>query len=205
MKKLLLLLTLIGGGAATARAQNSIAAGTVALGGSIGYDRSSTETGLGGSTANVSESQFNFAPAASYFVADNLAIGLDLNLREQRPGNNRGLSVGPFVQYYKMFSEQFGLTGAFGAGYTLFDQSAVLGNQFFKFKSSGFYAGITPGIVFFPIPKFALNATIGRLGYSRVSVNDDDAPAGYESSRSDFGARFGLNQLQLGGTFYFGR
>lgn len=231
MKKFILL-ALVAVSAQTAHAQ-SIAAGTISLGGSIGY---SSSTGKGSQTAGgttfsteTKTSQFSFTPAVGYFVADNLAIGLELgytayrrpyDTRTPAPATVRAeldptttLRVGPYVQYYKMVSEQFGVLGTLGGGYQStreFDYTSNSGSALIaEQKASGYYAALTPGIIFFPIPKFGISASIGSLGYNRLNydypTNSGNKPDGYESKSSDFGARFGVSQLQFGGTLYLGR
>ena len=232
MKKFFLL-GLLAIGAAEAQAQ-SIAAGTISLGGSIGYsqytNKNSSQSSNGTTYSSETKGgQFNLSPSVGYFVADNLAVGLSLGYNSYRnsfttysPSSSFGLKeldpqtrlrVGPYVQYYKMLTEQFGIVGTLGAGYQnlRFQNYGGSNNQtIFDYKASGYYAGLTPGIVFFPIPKLGLSASIGSLGYSRYNYDyptgtASPVPANYESTSSDFGASFGLDQLQFGGTYYFGR
>lgn len=219
MKNVLLLSFLI---ASTGAAQaQSIAAGTISLGGSIGYNRQSDESQfpLNGNSVNEERttSSFQFSPSAGYFVADNLAVGLSLGYSTSRtafertgPGStnqegaNQGTSfrVGPYVQYYKMLSEQFGVLGTLGAGYV---GSSSENNDVTISKARGGYASLTPAVIFFPIPKFGISASIGNLGYERQELKSENSASGVETSVSGFGASFGLNQLLLGGTYYFGR
>ena len=211
----------------------SIAAGTVSLGGSIGYsrttDKESSKVGTITTSSETKRSEFRFSPAVGYFVADNLAIGLEFGYAAYRqpyssftpaPAGVRAeldptttLRVGPYVQYYKMLSEQFGVLGTLGGGYQSFrgfDYSRGGGNPLVvEQKASGLYAALTPGVIFFPVPKFGISASVGSLGYSRLNydypTNSGNKPDGYEESSSSVGASFGLAQLQFGGTFYLGR
>ena len=234
MKKLLILSLLVASAGAT-HAQ-SIPAGTISLGGNVGYSRSSSKTSSGSGsnsfTTETTNSQFSIEPSVGYFVKDNLAIGLSLGYSAVRnnstyysavPGGynqpeldpTTRFRIGAFAQYYHMLTEQFGFTGLLGAGY----QSTHIYNYndfgtgrpvAVDYKGSGYYASLTPGIVFFPIPKLGLGASIGSLGYSHMSYDYPTgrgftAPMGYESTTSDFGASFGLSQLLLSGTYYFGR
>lgn len=231
----ILLVAAFSAACAAAHAQNAISAGTVALGGSIGYSRSSDEesqkSGSTNYTAQTKSSRFSFAPSVGYFVADNLAVGLsasysangkDYTTYTPTPATVRTeldpttrLRVGPFVQYYKMVSDQFGLVGTLGGGYQNYrDQfysgngnSAVVATQ----KGSGYYVALTPAVIFFPIPKLGLSASIGSIGYDRLSYDfpttggGNNAPSDYKNIQSEFGANFGLSQLQFGGTYFFGR
>ncbi|WP_310396696.1 hypothetical protein [Hymenobacter sp.] len=224
MKKIFLFALLVAGAKVTYA--QSIAAGTISLGGSIGYSRNSdeveTQVGSNTFTTEVAESEFRFTPAVGYFLADNLAVGLNLGysaasekITNTGPGATSpnsldawtSLRVGPYVQYYKMLSEQFGVLGTLGAGYqNTFTPSASGGNsRIIETKTNGFYAGLTPGVIFFPIPKFGISASIGGLGYDRVEVKRSDDDDGRSRNLSNLGASFGFDQLQFGGTFFLGR
>ena len=219
-------------GVQLAQAQ-SIPAGTVSLGGNIGYSRTSGKSSSSNPsgttfTAETSTSQFTLAPSVGYFVADNLSIGLSLSYQAynryyttytpaqgtQRPQLEPTtlFRIGVYGQYYKMLSEQFGFTGTLGAGYQTQHDYAYTGQggtTISELKGSGYYAALTPGIVFFPIPKLGLTASIGSLGLDHLTydypTNAGNTPNGYENYSNTFGASFGLSQLQFGGTWYFGR
>ena len=226
MKKLILL-ALLASSTAAVQAQ-SIAAGTISLGGSIGYNQNTAKSEFKSSNGDVftfetTVSQFQFSPSAGYFLADNLALGLNLGYTAARTKQtfagprttspnpldaSTTLRVGPYVQYYKMLSEQFGVLGTLGAGY----QSSFMpfygnsnSNTVVESKAKGFYASLTPGVIFFPVPKFGISASIGGLDYDRVGVERSDDANGRTQSVSAFGAGFGLSQLLFGGTLFLGR
>ncbi|RZK16083.1 MAG: hypothetical protein EOO56_20995 [Hymenobacter sp.] len=205
-------------------AQSPLKAGTVALGGGINYTHNGEEVTSGSGYYNNSSSYSNntltLSPAVSYFVADNLSIGVDLNYSIQETmykynsGNSTptyrdytSLRLGPFVRYYKLLNDQFGFTGTLGAGYERDSQptSTNIGNST-TLKSNGFYAALTPGIIFLPIPKLGIGASIGGLGYSRLNVKPENTTnSDYSDVASTFGANFGLAQLTFSGTYFFGR
>jgi hypothetical protein len=133
-------------------------------------------------------------------VADNLAVGINASYQSTRQYDARFFQVGAFVQYYQMVSEQFGFTGTLGAGYQHAKYSFSSSD-----KQNGFYAGLTPGLVFFPIPKLAIGASIGGLNYSQLSYKNDSFNGSDTYKSSTFGANFGLAQLLFSGTYYFGR
>lgn len=241
MKKLFIL-ALLAATAGTSYAQ-SIKAGTVSLGGSVGYYRSSSTQSASyntGSSPNPTPysytnenaySQFSIAPSVGYFVADNLAIGAMLSYTSQKQKSsssssnggigsitpemdpNTSLRIGVYAQYYKMLGEQFGLIGTLSGGYQTGTTYNLSNNQgTIETKGNGYYAGITPGIVFFPIPKLGISASIGSLGFDHysydfptVTASGTIAPSNYENKTNTFAASFGLSQLQFGGTYYFGR
>ena len=115
------------------------------------------------------------------------------------------LRLGAYVQYYKMLTDQFGLVGTLGGGYqynrTIYSYGNTGNVSTSGVTAKGYYVNLTPGIVYFPIPKLGISATLGSLGYSRLK----ETPTSLEPVTTDFGASFGLNQLQFGGTWYFGR
>ena len=219
MKKNLLLLALLGGTVTAAHAQTAIPAGTVSLGGNVGYYRRVSTAQIPGSSQEYKsvQSQFQIAPSVGYFVADNLAVGLNLGYTTTKntytgpfstPTSDldptTALRGGAYVEYYKMLTDQFGLVGTLGAGYQSSRTNTFGpggGTTSSEIKAKGVYAGLTPGIIYFPIPKLGISATVGGLAYSRSK----ETPNASEPVTTEFGANFGLSQLQFGGTYYFGR
>ncbi|MCB2410452.1 hypothetical protein [Hymenobacter lucidus] len=229
MKKFIWAAMLLSGSTLAAHAQ-TIAAGTVSLGGSVGYSSNKNTFNTTFNNVNYSGEQksstFHITPSVGYFFADNIAAGLQLGYSAystrttQTPNNGpvppeldptTNFSAGAYVQYYKMITEQFGVVGTLNGGYQNEKDYDYINNstQISERKGSGLYTSLTPSIVFFPIPKLGLSASVGGLGYSRMSydypTNSGTVPAGYENKTSSLGASFGLDQLQFGGTFYFGR
>jgi len=220
MKNQLLLLALLGGTVSVAHAQTAIPAGTVSLGGNVGYYRHTEKAQVpGGNLGSESvSSQFQISPSVGYFVADNLAIGLNLGYTATKntytstfttPLSDLAPNItfrgGAYVQYYKMLTDQFGLVGTLGGGYQYNRVTNIYGpagsQSTSETKQKGYYASLTPGIVYFPIPKLGISATVGSLAFSRLK----ETPNAAEPVYTDFGASFGLSQLQFGGTWYFGR
>lgn len=197
----------------TSGGTSAIPAGTVSLGGSIGYNRQTDTQDLPGTAqAKVSRSTFQVAPSVGYFLADNLSIGLNLSYAAQRTTFDptlrpnldaaTSLRVGPYVQYYKMLSEQFGVMGTLSGGYARsVAPRYITPSTTAEEKSSGVYADLAPGIIFFPVPKFGISATIGSLSYNRTRPDDSAT----EFASTSFGAEFSLSQLNFGGTYFFGR
>jgi hypothetical protein len=194
--------------------QTVIKAGTVALGGSINYAQTEeVRPGAAyyGSTSITSTNKlFNFTPSLSYFVTNQLSIGVEANWSIQeltdKSSNssasyrtNTGLRIGPFVRYYYMLSNQFGFTSTLGAGYERDTRTTAS-------DANGFYAGLTPGLIFLPIPHLGLGASIGGLNYSRLSLKPHGSTTNNEDDIvSSFGASFGLAQLTFSGTYFFSR
>ena len=225
MQKVIFLAAALGLVAQLGHAQSAIKAGTVALSGSINFTQNKEEStppsypGSNNYTYTSTNKVFNFNPGISYFVADNLAVGLDatwgIQELSQKSGSSSSFSyrtstslrVGPFARYYYMLTDQFGFTGTLGAGYARDSQPASIGSgNSYDLKATGFYAGLTPGLIFLPIPRLGLGASIGGLGYNRLSVKPDGGNfTSGDDIISTFGASFGLAQLTFSGTYFFGR
>jgi hypothetical protein len=231
MKKLLFLALLSSGGIAKAQ---SIGAGTISLGGNVGYhvntDKSVT-SGTNGYTRTDQQKEFNLTVGANYFVVDNLSVGFSVNHVALggnttfsptqsgfiAPGAPHGWKwrVGPTAQYYKMFTEQFGVIGTLSGGYennrirNLQMVAVPVGTGYPPLyyysdeTAKGYYGGLTPSIVFFPVPRFGLTASIGSLEYRHV--NNSSPVSNVKYSSSSFGTNFGFDQLLFGGNYYFGR
>lgn len=217
MKKLLSLVALCAL-AQTSYAQTAINAGTLQVGGGINYTTSNEDITIKiGSISNTNKYTVNsltLTPSVGLFVANNLALGVNFSYTAANNYSNSGvtttqtpttqLRVGPYVQYYKMVTEQFGFVGTLGGGYER-DYQPGIGAQGINITTDGSYVGLTPGIVFFPIPKLSVGASIGSLAYTHLKVKPDKASGDYDDTISTFGAGFGLSQLLFSGTYYFGR
>ncbi|GAA4351663.1 hypothetical protein GCM10023185_10510 [Hymenobacter saemangeumensis] len=130
--------------ASASTAQGQIAAGTMMLGGSVGYIQQSTEGAVGNTNEKLSELwQFNVSPTAAYFLVDNLAVGLNLGysgstgtlynyiravpiggtgsgvtvLQDVSELRSYNLRVGPIARYYQFVGEKAALFGQLGGGY----------------------------------------------------------------------------------------
>jgi len=203
-----------------AHAQEVIKAGTVQLGGSINYNQQHLSTPNAVNTApDMTTRTFFFSPAAGYFILDNLAVGVSLSYSKSTntysgPASTidyrrQQFSIGPYVQYYQMLTQHFGLVGTLAAGYSrdtendsFASSNAPNGATFYK--RNGFLTSLTPGIVFFPITRFALSSSFGGLSYS-YATNDGGSTIDSQNTYTTFGANFGLSQLTLSGTYFFGR
>ncbi|MDB5234264.1 MAG: hypothetical protein JWR44_1257 [Hymenobacter sp.] len=192
---------------------------------------------VGTYTNEATNSQFGAFSSVGYFVASNLAIGVSLGYDSRKSAQkttststpsfpaltalpdldpNTTVRAGAFVQYYKFFGEQFAVIGTMGGGYQHAKSYAYLYNNggnlpiATTYKGNGYYAELTPGIIFFPIPRIGISASIGSLGFSHFN-NDVPETAGftppnsYKNTSDNFSSGFGLDHLAFGGTYYFGR
>jgi hypothetical protein len=129
-------------------------------------------------------------------------------------------SAGIFGQYYKMIGEQFGLTARLGVSYYQSSERGTIddGSQGYyrahHNTSQGYYLSLTPGVIFFPSKRLGLSLTMGSLGYDHtkstssdtsLDLNGELGTSRSEGTMDSFAARFGFDQLYLGGAYYFGR
>ncbi|RYE90462.1 MAG: hypothetical protein EOO37_02910 [Cytophagaceae bacterium] len=218
--------------AATAYAQSAIKAGTVQLGGGVGYSQQTRDipqsifngSSYVNTTQHTSLKSFFISPMAGYFVADNLAVGIGLGYNSDKTvysydtnyltgseQRTRQCNIGAFAQYYQMLTEQFGLTGTLNAGYNHSKQEFISTNSASNRIGSGFSAAIMPSVVFFPIPKFALGTSVDSVRYDYSTSKPTESGTGFvgfideASTGSFFGASFGLNYLAFSGTYFLGR
>jgi len=226
MKKVILSLALLG---AAFGAEAQIAAGTKLLSGSIGYSRQQNKQQNSNSPFNnpdFTAQTVNLTPTVGYFVAQNLAVGVNLNFTASKisgqefgyvydPANpnfptptlydvkrkSRTINAGVFARYYTFVAEKAAFFGQAGAGY-----SNVYTNTTTSGRPQGFYGNVLPGFAFFPTDKFALELTLRGLSYNRVSArvgkNGDDKVRNVQNS---FDLGVGLQDLRLGAAFYLGR
>ena len=216
---------LLGAGAAHAQ----LSAGHIMLTGSAGYSMSKP--------AGVSEGATKYttgriSPQIGYFLADNLAIGLNLSYVAEKStdegevifnGNtlkltdtqtNSTMAFGPFVRYYKPVGERAAFFGQAVVGFgtkkyesereRLNPQGTVeTTSSDIKFSQLG--AGISPGFTFFPTDNFGLEVMLGGLGWNRTQKKDlKDNEKKEDFTSSDFDFSLGLQGLSIGATWYLG-
>lgn len=201
-------------------AQSSLPKGTVQLGG-ISYSQQHWEDATYGSSI-TDYYTFGVAPQVGYFVAPGWVLGLGLNYgavkqRYATTGTayyntqqSRSYQIGPFVQRYQMFTDQFGLTGTLGAFYAhgSSDNQGYNSTDYYTGHGSGnsLSATLTPGLVYLPVRRLALSASLGSLsyGYGRGTQRNSDGST-RDTKSSSFGTFFGLSYLTLSGTYFFRR
>ncbi|AXO79461.1 porin family protein [Olleya aquimaris] len=154
--------------------------GDVFISGSVGFGNES----FGDESTNV----FSIAPKAGYFLSDNIAAGLKLGYTSFS-GDNDGvdfvdaseLAIGVFGRYYFTADDQFSLFTELGVDYISNDDKLA------DAKSDGFDIAFAPGISYFVSDNFAIEATVGVLGYSTEKADFDGAES---RNNFDFGVNF---------------
>jgi hypothetical protein len=118
MKNLILLLSLVFSLNAFSQVDKPITKGNIMLsgGGTISYSKIKSE--YSSSSSNNSLFSISLTPGFSYFIIDNLAIGLNVTMGYNGAKNNQfyTLGVGPLVKYY--FNNGLFLNAEIGYNYT---------------------------------------------------------------------------------------
>ncbi|MFM6953753.1 MAG: hypothetical protein ACKOWL_02085 [Sphingobacteriaceae bacterium] len=110
-----------------------------------------------------------FQPAVSYFIQDNLALGLVLGIGSSKDisggldyGKSSGLSIAPSVRYYMPISNRFKFFGQLlvpiGSEKTTLDQGAVV-----DVKTQTMGVNLIPGFAFFPSQKISFELNAGSI------------------------------------------
>jgi len=175
--------------------------GTFALGGGISFTASTEET----TGEDQKTTQFQFIPSAGYFVADNLMVGINLNLLSQKGKQGTAetkfsqFAVGPFARYYMFTSnEKFAFTGEAGLSFGSNKYTPSTGNEQ-KGSSINFY--ISPGFAYFLNDRWGLDFQLQGITYTSTDPNKD-VDNDKENSFT-IGANF-FNP-ELGFRYYFAR
>jgi hypothetical protein len=215
MKKVNLTLVFIFAAIVSGFAQTS--AGTLFFGGGLGFSSSTSKLTVSGGNTTINQdgptsSDFSIVPGVGYFVADKLAVGLDLSFSvgsEKFPDNNNPndytkissnvIGINPYVRKFFMLSDNFGFTGTFGVGVGFGSSKREIRRGSTTtttddIKLTILEVGITPGIVFFPTNKVGLEANFGFIGFGSTTEKTKQGNTEVKETETSFG--FGANSIQ---------
>ena len=170
--------------------------GDIILEGNLGFSSTNDKN------TEEKTSSFNFNPKVGYFMADNLAIGLELMVgsnKEEVAGvdtdKNSNLGVGAFARYYFMdLGERFKPYGEFGLGFNSGKQTLA------DVKYSGIGAGVGLGVNYFVTEKIAINfALTDILSYSSNKYDGGENVTEFNGNLNVFNNFF--TTAQFGMTF----
>jgi outer membrane protein len=177
----------IGMMAIAASSHGQIMSGSWLIGGSagFGFGGSKTEVQVGSVTTStkVSTSNVIVSPRAGYFLIDNLAVGVDLDLSGYGSTERDGVdiqrssttffTVGPFVRYYIPLGEVYPfIEGGVGFGSVTYKNS--LNNVETKTTHGLMDIGVGPGLAVFVTDNVAIE---GLLRFIRSSERYDFPPS----------------------------
>ncbi|WP_442266744.1 outer membrane beta-barrel protein [Tenacibaculum sp. ZS6-P6] len=162
--------------------------------GSVSY----TNTSISG--IDDSLGSFTIAPAAGYFITENLALQLELSYNSLDIINVTGFAnsrdtfgVAAGVNYFFTPAQRFSFTLE---GNVFYANTSEDNN--FSPDTNTFGIVVSPGINYFISNSFALNASVGALGFNSSKDDIDGARA-----RNTFVFNMNLSTIALGLTYKF--
>lgn len=183
-----------------------------------------------GSSSSSSTQRYRISPSAGYFIADNFALGLSAGYTYSSylseylyPSNNNyarfesnfsnSISLIPYARYYFNLTEKIavftqlniGYAYDFGSGHTISQSSGNSNRNDYITKGSTFNTSLVPGINYFLNEKFALEATVGSLGYSKsklISTPESGSGNTQTSNNSNLGLNFSMSSINIGFRYF---
>ena len=165
--------------------------GDVFISGSVGFG---TEN-----TGDLDSNVFNIAPKVGFFVSENIAAGLKVGYTSFSSDNDgtdlvdaNEFAVGAFGRYYFSPTNQFSLFTELGVDYTSGEDKLA------DAKYDGFDVAFAPGISYFVSKNFAIEASVGVLGYSTTKPDFSGA-----ESTDSFNIGLYLSDINFGVVYKF--
>jgi hypothetical protein len=214
MKRLLLLACALVSLSTISQAQ--ITKGSVLLGGSIGFYRGETKTGVNESKTN----NLAFHPAVGIAINNNWAIGLtagfsnyrwktvDAQIHDQK---DKQFLSGVFVRRYSPIGKNFYLYGNGQVAYTQNEQSGVHSYGYSSnFTSKGIALNLAPGIAYALSKRFHVEASLNNLlsvNYAwTTTANTSQTDRTVAKGKTfNVGTNFSTSGLSLGVRFVLGK
>jgi len=205
--------------------------GTQNLGANFGFDYGSSndlliypnQTPIVTQTANSKRTNFVIGPNYSYFIADKLDIGINFSYgsssnttstenlattNDNYPVKQSSYNVGGniFIRKYFMYENKIGFrTGAY-LGYDNGDSkttySSVYTTSNYNSLTSDYYGGVKVDLVYYPVRKLGVSATIANLQYSHYKFNNETFG---NQSQNNVGFGFINNNLSLSVFYVFSK
>ncbi|KAA2218833.1 outer membrane beta-barrel protein [Maribacter flavus] len=189
--------------------------GQLSLSGAAALNFRSYEIGAMNDQREVNTTGVQIAPHLGYLVKDNLQIGLGLRYAHNKNENaflspttnniiystSNSIGATPYIRFYKGIGKQLSLYVQGEMGYdriwTNTDDPIDSGNES---KGYNMFLGIRPGITYFIGNKWALESSIGALGYSYYETEYED---GRSTKLDSFNLNLDASNIFLGLTYYF--
>lgn len=116
---------------------------------------------------------FELEPSFGYMLTNNLAAGVSFGYGMIKNkldtiafnDDNTAISGGLFATYYFNPGSRYSFYGTAGFDYL------SINDKFSKIKTTGFDISIVPGINYFVSKKLALQASVGRLGFTTTKAD----------------------------------
>lgn len=189
MKKIMLSLCMLAA-VGVANAQDGFSKGNTFITGSLGISSTNDKD------ADEKDNSTGINLGVGHFLTDNIAVGVGLGFGSSKStdattttAESSTLAFGAFGRYYFSPKSKFSMFGHLGVNY------ATANNKLAKVKVNGMDIFAAPGFNYFVSKNLALEAVIGRIGYSSAK---SDVTGAKGSSSFDFGIdltsiTFGMN------------
>ncbi|MES2276291.1 MAG: outer membrane beta-barrel protein [Bacteroidota bacterium] len=175
----------------------------------------STNSGSGPATQTNNNKSFNIGPDYSYFIADNLDLGVSLqygtnsqdNGYNNQYANQHGHGYGAdlFLRKYCLYDHKVGIRAGGHVGYTYgYTQYANSGNNSFydySSKSNSYIAGAGLELVYYPAKKLGVAASMGNISYTHAKVDSGNQGS---TKLDNFNFSFINNGLTMSAFYTFG-
>ncbi|MBV7440539.1 porin family protein [Weeksellaceae bacterium TAE3-ERU29] len=197
MKKLFVMGAIALAGLVSAQTANNgaTAKGKWMVGSNLGLNFSSenaTTKESGVDDVKTTTTRFSFNPDASYFLADNLAvgIGLDYTYTSVKDGkSSNAFGIMPNIKYFFPQGQVSPFVGL-GVGYRLTNQNA--GGNSKDITMGGLAVGVEGGIAYFITDALAATASV-KYDYTSITHSDN----------SDYQTQTGLINAGIGAAYFF--
>ena len=178
-------------------ASAQIGKGQMMLGGGVAVmsDKTKTENGSFGETESTSTT-IGILPQVGFGVGGNWVIGLNPGFTTQKETEkNLGggeveqkisiVTIGVYARKFHPIGERFGIFGQLNAGYGFSTTKTTngVGNES-KWKGNLIEIGARPGAYLKAGKRFIVEATIGNIGYTRVSNEPENSD--YKTTTGQF-------------------
>ena len=151
--------------------------GSMMLGGSIGF---TDQTNAYKSGPDYNWNSFNVSPEFGYFVADNILVGLnvDINTTTVSQGmiesESFGFSIGPKFRWYKPTSnEKFSFFAQAAVSFGKVNEKDTNGIIETESSTTRFGASLSPGFAYFFNEHWSAELALTGIGFSRQGGDDN--------------------------------
>ena len=146
------------------------------VGANIGFNSYTGEVaGVEGPKTNT----LLFQPAVSYFIKDDLAVGLvfgSASYKQQVAGvdneKSSGLSIAPSVRYYMPIGNRVKFYGQLLVPIGS-EKTTLLGGAAVDVKTQTMGVNLSPGFAFFPSQKISLELNLGSIYFKSAKTGDE--------------------------------
>jgi len=146
------------------------------VGANIGFSSFKDETA---GVEGVKNNTLLFQPAISYFIKDDLALGLVLGLgsnKQQVAGvdneKSSGLSVAPSLRYYMPIGNRVKFYGQLLVPIGS-EKTTLSGGAAVDVKTQTMGVNLIPGFAFFPSPKISIELNLGSIYFQTSKTGDE--------------------------------